>query len=743
MSRNIKTILSLLVVFSTAFSGVTKAAVTAHTLLNDVVYFADTDTDRPFILRYDVANEEQLSSLSLDTPPTAISSDSSGVYVAQGNTLSRLVFSGDVVTSTVLHNFPADVLQIVPAVDFLLVVSGSPKQTVYVLNQVDGDIEDKIEFAEDDYGVIEGIHYDADNGHIIIKFTAAVNDSVFIVASYDGLGRITGSDKFPDGNIATFTAPNFFGDFGLIVGSLGEVAEFGATGVELRSPDINKDNPLTLTHDNDKFYSAGTVTAVFEDTGSIILATSIDNACHSFNGGTRFRVIEDVPAGLTEGIVFDSANVVHTIAKFGSDDFLLFSGAAEALVVEKMTELTNPTFYGSTILDPLTVNFTPVQKLSAVGKDGDVLHMHVDASCDHQLVSWQLSAQSYLPTVVNLQINTPIDTSYSVAKNQFWVLNNRAKDFYLRMVDFEDVVPVSVDIVGFEGAEGQASQVVATDDYAVLRYKIETEEHVAIINLDSGDTITDDVTLDKSWDVAVWDAVNSRIYYLSDSKLFSRELVGAILDDDALQSPDYGNTQPASTSSEIVVSANGDFLIVGGGRYDTGSLIWLDSIGEDEDDKVADVAAWSSASTVYAFNSGGDSALEEWSLSLGGDDHFELLTETSLSGTDPSNNNTLLFPMMQGGSLVPLTVTVNSASTLTYKTQGDNAISVSLGGGGSAGSGSDVEPGTGTDSGSGTTSGTDSSQQAEPLGGTGGGSIDYIYLLLLTLGFAVRLRKLN
>lgn len=737
-----KTILSLLVVFSTAFSGVTKAAVTAHTLLNDVVYFADSDADRPFILRYDVANEEQLSSLSLDTPPTAISSDSSGVYVAQGNTLSRLVFSGNVATRTVLHNFPADVLQIVPAGDFLLVVSGSPKQTVYVLKQDGGDIEGETEFAEDDYGLIEGIHHDNDNDHIIIKFSAAINDSVFIVASYnDSTGVITELDKFPDGNITTFTTPNFFGDFGLIVGSLGEVAEFGATGVELRSPDINKDNPITLEHGNDEFYSAGTVTAVFEDADNIILATAIDNACHSFNGGTRFRVIDNVPLGLTEGIVFDSANVVHTIVAFGGSDFLLFSGAAEALVVEKRTELTAPTLYGSTVLDPLAVNFTPVQKLSAVGKDGDVLHMHVDATCDHQLVSWQLSTQSYLPTVVNLQINTPIDTSYSVNENQFWVLNNRTKDFYLRMVDFEDDDPVSVGITGFSGIVGQASQVVATDSYAVLRYQIEAVEYVAVISLDTKLAISNDVTLDKSWDVAAWDAANGRIYYLSDGKLFSRELVGAILDD-AFQSPDYGITQPASTSSEIVVSADGDFLIVGGGRYDTASLNWLDSIGNDEDNEVADVAAWSSASTVYAFNSGGNSALEEWSLSLGGDDHFELLTETSLSA-DSSNNNTLLFPMMQGGLLVPLTVTVNSASTLTYKTQGDNAISVSLGGGGSAGSGSDVESGTGTDSGSDTTSGTDSSQPAEPLGGTGGGSIDYVYILLLTLGFAVRLRKLS
>ena len=123
----------------------------------------------------------------------------------------------------------------------------------------------------------------------------------------------------------------------------------------------------------------------------------------------------------------------------------------------------------------------------------------------------------------------------------------------------------------------------------------------------------------------------------------------------------------------------------------------------------------------------GATVMEQWDFSLSSDDHSGSPTEITLSDT-----NALLFAMDDDGNQIPLSVSISSGKALTFSEHvSAEVVNSTTVGGGASGS---------SDSGS---TGTDSSQSAEPIGGTGGGSIDYIYLLLITLGFAIKRLKLN
>ncbi len=710
------------------------SAVIGHAEYNNVVYFADAVSDSSSLSRYDILNDSMLTSVPLDKVPTAITSDSMGVYVATGTELFRYPFVENGVSRQFLRNFSSAIQQVVVVGEFILVVSGEPDQMISVLHRSDGALKGEVPFELTEFGAISSIHYSASESYIIVKYGDAVKGSVFIVADFDLLsGDVTNVDKFEDEDIPLFSAPFFFENTQLVVGSSGEVVSFDATGVKNFDPIRDDKNSIIRLFGDDSFYSSGELKVALDHADFMLIGSSIENNCHEFNGGTRFRLVSQALGDLG---AFDSTKDIHSIVQNGVE-LLLFYGEGNGLGVEKASELVVPRIFGSEEFFPLNVDFTPVQNLSATGLNGDVLYMHADASCDHHVVRWSVSTQSYLPSVF-MGINTPVDTSYSSIQNQFYVLNNRTDDFYLRVVDFDEVPPARSGVGGFTAFDGQGSQVLATDNYVVLSYSdVDNKPRLAIISATTGLLLSDESNDGELWDVATWDSGTRRMYYVSFEGLFYRELNadGTLAAALPQKSPHYGVTQEASTNAEIVVSDDGALLMINGSLYVTDTLIQVDAIGEDEFGRKSDLFVWNGAN-LYSSISNEISPLGLWTLNIGADNHFgEDVSAVNLNGT-----NALLLPVMVGGSFAPLTVTVGSTGVLTYRTHGASPTSTSLGGSGNAGAGSNT--GGGSDAGGGS-DGAGNSQPAEPIGGSGGGSIDYMYLLLLALGFTIKRRKLN
>ncbi|MBV1919159.1 MAG: hypothetical protein KUG73_00640, partial [Pseudomonadales bacterium] len=223
-----KTKLVAMVVGSILFAGHTGAAVIGHANLDGVVYFADDDASST-LLRYEVASEASLNSVSLDGTPTAIEADNLGVYVGLGQSLYRYTFPSGVATRQLLRHFPKDIKAIKAVEGYLLVVTGNPSQTVTVINRLDGSLKNATVFEEDKFGIISGLHYSADNGYIIINFTAEVDGTVFLTATFDTDNATFGA--FEASAVNKFSTPFFFEGAKVIVGQAGELVQFGTTGV--------------------------------------------------------------------------------------------------------------------------------------------------------------------------------------------------------------------------------------------------------------------------------------------------------------------------------------------------------------------------------------------------------------------------------------------------------------------------------------------------------------------------------
>ncbi len=717
MIRNRCSALGLVAVLGMVFSANVFSTIVGNAVFDDVVYFAEDGTDSDLLLRYDIATGSTLSSFTLSEAPTAIAADDLGVYLAIGKSLYRYTFSGNTATATLLRNFAKEIKQIHPVSNYLLVVAGNPNQTVAVLERADGVFVEETEFLEDEFGIIGGIHYSPGSGNLIVNFAEAVDGTVFLTMSFDTSSGDLGA--YTDSLVAAFSSPFYSEGANLIVGENGEVVEFNTTNVVDVSPVADSDSPLKALLSHEFFYSDGVIKFAFDDTDSMLVGSTIDNSCHGYDGGTTIRRLASGASGgvgFTATDIYDVNANIHTLVADGAD-YLMFSGESSALTMQRLDDLDDPEFFGSGDFTPLTVNFTPDQHLSAVSRDGDVLMMHIEATCDRHIVRWDMANQMYLSSV-NMQLNKPVDVSYGAEENQFYSLSNVSEALYLRYVDFDVTPPVQSVMSGFSPHAGVGNQVVATDDHVVLSYNDEGEMLV-VFNTDGTQAQAPFANTGAAWDVAVWDSNNDRVFYLSDSSLFSVVIAADGSFGVEVKSLDYGVTQEASTDSEIVLNGDGTLLMVGGVLYNAATLAKVDAIQTD-----ANLATWLST-TVFALNEGDESDLEKSERNIGTDPHFGLPTSTELDGT-----NVLLFTMVQDGVSVPFTLNVDSSTNaLIYRTHGTTsttATSVTLGGNGSSGDGAD------------STDTTTTETTAEPIGGTGGGGIGLFTLLLLATGVSAR-----
>ena len=700
---------------STVFSSaVSFAEVIDHSIHGGVYLAIDTQTSGGFLHRYDMDTDEKLGSITLADTPTALASDDTGIYIAYGQNLYSVVINNGALDQTLLRNFVQDVKQIVVVEDYLLVLAGTPSQAVFSIQRSDGKLMEISPGSAELFGDIEGMHYSAADSILWLVYSAATEGSLIIASEFDSSdGLFDAENILDDQNITSLDKHFFVGDQNIIVDSVGRVISFSSTAIsEIKAKEQSIAAVDFITTDE-------IIKAVSGDADSFYVAATIDNSCHPFNPGTRIREWLPSATGSPGGI--DIAQDVHSLVSY-DDNLFVFWGEGTAFSGDNSNDIVQPVEDTSTF-NPLAHDFDPSYSKSAISKDGTQVIMQIDDGCDHFVLRWDTVTNSYLdPVEVSWNID---DFSYSVEQNRVYMATNFDDGFFIFYVDFDDDEPKRIALNGDGQFAGQIGKMVATDNQLVFQAKLDSGDPLNVVGANTSSFNKDNLTnCCDTWTNAIWDSAAKRIIYTTDKGMYQMvmtepgNLTDPVVFSEPTISPYYSVVQAASADGVMALNAAGTRLFYRGIIYDVPGLDFVDATL-----RTPEMVAWV-GNDLYTMENGGNEMLK-WVFNVGDDSHAGAPETISLS-----NAGSMLFTMDNAGTDIPLSVSVSSGKALTFSehVSSTEINSTTVGGDGSS---------------SDSSSDTDTSQPAEPIGGTGGGSIDYIYLLLLTLGLAVKRRRLH
>ena len=712
---------AIVLFLSTVFSSaVSFAEVIDHSIHGGVYLAIDTQTSGGFLHRYDMDTDEKLASITLADTPTAIGSDDTGIYIAYGQSLYSGVINNGVLDQTLLRNFVQDVKQLIVVGDYLLVLAGTPSQAVFSIQKSDGKLMEISPGNADLFGDIEGMHYSAADSILWLVYSAATEGSLIIANEFDSSdGLFDAENILNDQNITSLEGHFFVGDQNIIVDSVGRVISFSSTAIsEIKAKEQSIAAVDFITTDE-------IIKAVSGDADSFFVAATIDNSCHPFNPGTRIR--EWLPSITVGPRVIDIAQDVHSLVSY-DDSLFVFWGEGAAFSGDNSNDIVQPVEDTSTF-NPLTHDFDPSYSKSVISKDGTQIIMQIDDGCDHFVLRWDTVTNSYLdPVEVFWNID---DFSYSVEQNRVYMATNFDDGFFIFYVDFDDDEPKrkKLSLPGNDDGQfaGKIGKMIATDNQLVFQATLDSGDPLNVVGANTSSFNKDNLAnCCDTWTNAIWDSAAKRIIYTTDKGMYQMvmtepgNLTDPVVFSEPTISPYYSVVQAASADGVMALNTAGTRLFYRGIIYDVPGLDFVDATL-----RTPEMVAWV-GNDLYTMENGGNEMLK-WEFNVGDDSHAGTPETITLSDA-----GSMLFTMDNAGTDIPLSVSVSSGKALTFSehVSADVVNSTTVGGGGSGSSGSG-------------STGTDSSQPAEPIGGTGGGSIDYIYLLLLTFGFAVKRRKLS
>ncbi len=724
--------LIVLLVLSSVYSHSVMALIIGNTVQGSMFYAIDDDTDQYFLHQYDMDTGEKGQSLLLAEPPTAIASDSTNLYIAYHQKLYMVSVSDNSVTQVLLRNFVGEIKQIVVAGNYLLVLSGEPSQIVSSISKSDGTLVSRTPLSDDLFGVIDKIYFDSGDSYLYAVYTALVSESRVIASVYNsatGVFDVSNENVQDALNITDLGEAMFAEEHNLIVDSAGRVIQLGAgTLFETRSDE----NPIAHV---DFIITDEVIQAVAGTDSIIYVSATIDNSCHAYNGGSRIRRWNDIDLnadGIAEdfssdgaGVVVDVPEQVHTLALNGSDLFA-FWGEGSSFDGGNTANITQPVVDNS-IYEPLSNSFDISYDKSAVLDNGTDIVMHIDEGCEHHLVRWDTQENKYLDSVETSW--EPTDFSYSKNQNRVYLAAEFTGEFYIYYVDFDDLPLERTPLGVYKGTLGK---LLATDNQVIFQKNFDGLDTLHVVG-DNAGTFTDGALPDccSKWTNAAWDPELRRIIFTTASSMYEMIMTepadtSVTVSFDAPDvSIDYGVTQVAADVGAMVFNSTGTLLYYRGAVYDTSTLNIVDSILSSPE-----MATWAEGD-LYTMAVDG-AIMEKWIFLLGEDSHTGTPVEFELVDTSAS-----LLAIEDGADVIPFSIVLSSDKTITYREHvSESQTNTTVVGGGGDG-------GTGGDGGDGGTGGDTGGGSAAPLGGTGGGSIGFAYLLLLTFAFAAKRRKLS
>ena len=588
----------------------------------------------------------------------------------------------------------------------------------------DGTLIDSGPADPDLFGDVKGIHYSSDESLLFVIYGTAIDESLVIANQYDSTDGTFGTENvLADQNILALGDHFYVGDQNVIVDSVGRVVTYNATTIlENRTKEESIAAIDFITTDE-------AIKAAGGDSTSFYVATTIDNTCHQYNPGTLIR--EWAPSGsnfVTNSNVIAVSEDVHSLVSYDSDLFV-FWGEAGDFSGDNSSDIVQPTVDTSEF-NPLVHDFDPSFAKSAISNDDTKVIMQIDDGCEHHLLRWDTVTNSYLDSIeVYWNID---DFSYSRAQNRVYMATNFDDGFFIYYVDFNEDVPQRRPLVSGDNSDGQYAgsigKMVATDNQLVFQASLDDGNPLNVVVANEVSFANDAFeNCCDTWTNAVWDSGNKRIIYTTAFGMYQMTMTEPGNLDDPVSfsvptvSPYYAVTQAASAEGVMSLNSDGSKMFYRGIIYDVPSLDYSDATL-----RTPELAAWVGGD-LYTMENAGDEMLM-WEFASGTDSHTgdpEAIAITS--------GGALLLPMDNTGTEIPLSVSVSSGKALTFSehVSAEEVNSTTVGGDGSGSDDSDD------------TSGSGSSEPAAPIGGTGGGSIDYIYLLLLTLGFAAKRRTVS